>query len=106
MELRKGGDANDWFFLAMAHWQLGEKEKARQWHDRAAQWMDDNKEGVSNTEELRRFRAESAELLGVSKQQTSLPPASRTLVVGRSPSDTSHAERIRSPRYSPAIFSN
>ena len=26
MELRKGGDSNDWFFLAMAHWQLGDKD--------------------------------------------------------------------------------
>src|SRR5262249_53111914 len=23
MKLRNGGDGNDWFFLAMAHWQLG-----------------------------------------------------------------------------------
>ena len=42
MELRKGGDSNDWFFLAMAHWQLGEKDKAREWYDRAVQWMDKN----------------------------------------------------------------
>src|SRR4051812_32468876 len=25
MKLHEGGDAYDWFFLAMAHWQLGEK---------------------------------------------------------------------------------
>src|SRR5262249_47533225 len=30
-----GGDGSDWFFLAMAHWQLGDKQKARQWYDRA-----------------------------------------------------------------------
>ena len=24
---RNGGDSNDWFFLAMAHWQLGDKPK-------------------------------------------------------------------------------
>ena len=35
MELRKGGDSFDWFFLAMAHWQLGEKDEAREWYDRA-----------------------------------------------------------------------
>src|SRR5262249_40893931 len=29
MALRKGGDSNDWFFLAMAHGQLGDKDKAR-----------------------------------------------------------------------------
>jgi tetratricopeptide (TPR) repeat protein len=29
MQLRQGGDSFDWFLLAMAHWQLGDKEKAR-----------------------------------------------------------------------------
>jgi serine/threonine protein kinase/tetratricopeptide (TPR) repeat protein len=62
MELRKGGDSLDWFFLAMAHWQLGEKEKARTWYDRAVQWMDKNQ---PNDEELRRFRAEAADLLKI-----------------------------------------
>ena len=33
MELRKGGDSLDWFFLAMAHWQLGDKDEARKWYD-------------------------------------------------------------------------
>jgi tetratricopeptide (TPR) repeat protein len=60
MELRKGGDSLDWFFLAMAHWKLGEKDKARQWHDRAVQWMDENRPA---SEELCRFRTESEELL-------------------------------------------
>src|SRR5262249_41200749 len=34
MELRNGGDSFDWFFLAMGHWRLGEKDKGRQWYDR------------------------------------------------------------------------
>ena len=46
----------------MAHWQLGEKEAARKWYDQAVAWMDKNQ---PNNEELRRFRAEAAELLGV-----------------------------------------
>ena len=29
MDLREGGDAFDWLLLAMAQWQLGQKEKAR-----------------------------------------------------------------------------
>jgi serine/threonine protein kinase/tetratricopeptide (TPR) repeat protein len=60
MELSQGGDSLDWFFLAMAHWQLGEKDKARQWYDQAVEWMDKNQ---PKNEELRRFRAEAAELL-------------------------------------------
>jgi serine/threonine protein kinase/Flp pilus assembly protein TadD len=30
------------FFLAMAHWQLGEKDKARDWYDKAVDWMEKN----------------------------------------------------------------
>src|SRR5262249_17353958 len=42
MELRKGGDSSDWFFLAMAYWKVGDKDKAREFFDRAVQWMDKN----------------------------------------------------------------
>jgi tetratricopeptide (TPR) repeat protein len=62
MELRKGGDADDWFFLAMAHWQRGDKEQARKWFGQAVQWMDKHK---PHDEELRRFRAEAAALLKI-----------------------------------------
>jgi Flp pilus assembly protein TadD len=62
MELRKGGDSFDWFFLAMAHWQLGEKDMARTWFDRAAEWTARNQ---PRNEELRRFRAEAIELMGI-----------------------------------------
>jgi superkiller protein 3 len=62
MELRKGGDAYDWFFLAMADWQLGRKKQARKWYDQAVAWADKNE---PKNEELRRFRAEAAELLAV-----------------------------------------
>ena len=46
----------------MANWQLGEKDKARQWYDKAAQWMEKNE---PKNEELRRFRKEAEELLVV-----------------------------------------
>jgi WD40 repeat protein len=62
MALRKGGDSEDWFFLAMAHWQLNKKEKARAWYDKAVEWMDKH---PPKNEELRRFRAEAAKLLGL-----------------------------------------
>lgn len=64
MELGKGGDASDWFFLAMAHWRLGDKKQARQWYDRAIEWTEKKK---PRDEELRRFRAEAAELLEINK---------------------------------------
>jgi tetratricopeptide (TPR) repeat protein len=68
IESRKPDDpnnANEGFFIAMAHWQLGEKDKARQWFDRAAAWMAKQQ---TPDEELRRFRAEAGKLLGVEKK--------------------------------------
>jgi tetratricopeptide (TPR) repeat protein len=67
MELTRGGSPFDWFFLAMATQQLGQAADARQWFDKAATWMDANKERLAKdklaAEELRRFRAEAEELL-------------------------------------------
>jgi hypothetical protein len=63
MELRNGGDAFDWYFLALAHWQLGHKDDARTWNEKAVSWMDNNQ---PENKELLRFRAEAAELLGIS----------------------------------------
>ena len=57
----EGGDAFNWFFLAMAHWRLGEQDKARDFYDRAVRWTDKNH---PKSEELLRFRAEAAKLLG------------------------------------------
>jgi tetratricopeptide (TPR) repeat protein len=57
------------FFLAMAHWQLNEKEKATAWYDQAVTWMDKND---PQNEELKRFRAEAAALLGLLKAAESL----------------------------------
>jgi superkiller protein 3 len=70
MELRSGGDASDWFFLAMSHWQLGHKEEARMWFDKAVEWTDKNQ---PKNEELIRFRAEAAELLGITETQDPQP---------------------------------
>ncbi len=39
MPLRNGGDCADWFFLAMVHWQLGDKVEALQWYGKADLWM-------------------------------------------------------------------
>ena len=60
MRLREGGDSFDWFFLAMAHWRLGDRDKAQTWFDRAVQWMDKHK---PHDAQLRRFRAEADTML-------------------------------------------
>ena len=59
MALNKGGDANDWFFLAMTHARLGRREQARSFYDRAMRWM---KERDSQDETLHRFAAEAEAL--------------------------------------------
>jgi serine/threonine protein kinase/Flp pilus assembly protein TadD len=72
----------DWgdnaFFLAMAHWQLGEKEQARQWYARGVAWMAE-RAPVSAYERLQHCRAEAEELLGIpkplpAKDQPATPP--------------------------------
>jgi hypothetical protein len=71
MQLHSGGESFDWFFLAMCHWQLRDGYKARSWYDQAVQWMDKNN---PQNEELRRFRAEAAALLGIEGEA---PPAAK-----------------------------
>jgi serine/threonine protein kinase/Flp pilus assembly protein TadD len=61
-----GGDSFDFFFLAMAHWQLGEKDQARDWYAKAVAWMEKNQ---PKDLALTRFRAEAAELLGIKTSQ-------------------------------------
>jgi tetratricopeptide (TPR) repeat protein len=63
--LRKGGDPFDWFFLAMAAWQLGQREIAQKWYQQSVGWMEKNH---STHHELLRFRAEAEELLQVKGQ--------------------------------------
>src|SRR4029079_14844877 len=74
-ELRAGDE--EWsnpFFLAMAHHRLGNKEEARQWFDKGAQWMDAK---TARGAAMVRFRNEASELLGVTakkKGDSSSPP--------------------------------
>src|SRR5204863_5994838 len=75
MKMRDGGDAIDWFFLAMTHWQLGRKQEAREWYDKAVEWVKNNRPADT---ELIRFRVEAEELLGVANPQgrhPSSPPS-------------------------------
>lgn len=55
---------HDAFFLAMAHWQLDNKEKARNYFDEAVKRM---RKRDPDDEELARFRAEAAALLEIKK---------------------------------------
>jgi Flp pilus assembly protein TadD len=60
MQLRKGGDSFDWFFLAMAYWQLGQKDEARNWYKKSVEWMEKNR---PTDRELLQFRKEANQLI-------------------------------------------
>ncbi len=64
MALRNGGNADDWFFLALARWQKGDTDEACKWFDKAVAWT---KEKAPENVKLRRFWAEAAGLLGQPK---------------------------------------
>jgi tetratricopeptide (TPR) repeat protein len=72
LALGKRDDAVAWFFLAMARWKLGEKDRARAWYDKAAVWAE--KQHPSDPT-LRRFRAEAAALLGIKDSPQPASPA-------------------------------
>jgi tetratricopeptide (TPR) repeat protein len=54
--------AVNWFFLAMAYWQQGDRTQARHWYERAVAWMSEKR---SQDEELGRLQREAATLLGL-----------------------------------------
>ena len=62
----------DSFLLAMACWQLGQKEEALEWYKQAVEWMEKNNDELMKNpqwpEELRRFRAETEQILGIGKK--------------------------------------
>jgi tetratricopeptide (TPR) repeat protein len=60
VELQRGGEPVDWFFLAMASCRLGDRDRARHWYDKAVAWMDKQ---TALGEDVLRYRAEAAALL-------------------------------------------
>jgi eukaryotic-like serine/threonine-protein kinase len=60
--LHKDQDCTDFFFLAMAHWQAGDKATARQWYQKAEAVIPKN--GLNN-QEIRSSQEEAAKLLGI-----------------------------------------
>ena len=73
MDLRQGGDAYDWLLLAMAHWQLGQKEEAIKTYTQAQEALITNQPifyqylGVMAVDRLRR---EAEMLLGEQNEDT------------------------------------
>jgi tetratricopeptide (TPR) repeat protein len=63
MARNNGGDARDWFFLAMVRRRQGDTDQAWQWYERAVGWMERNPTGARDLE-LRLLRSEAEEVLG------------------------------------------
>jgi serine/threonine protein kinase/Flp pilus assembly protein TadD len=74
MSLRNGVESDDFFFMAMAEWQLGRRTEAKTWYDKAVAWMDKNQ---PTDPELAHFRAEAAELLRIPPPNPASVPAAR-----------------------------
>ena len=79
IELANGGDARHWFLQAMVLFKQGDQDRALEQYRRAAQWIAQHKPA---DEELRRFRAEAAILLG-----QPLPDSNRPM------GESSHTDR-------------
>jgi serine/threonine protein kinase len=62
MALRSGGDSYDWFFLAMAYWQLGDHQRARAWYKKGVKALETIR---PEDEELRGYKAEADAVLGI-----------------------------------------
>jgi hypothetical protein len=71
MELSKGGDPYDWLFLAMISQQQGDSDQALSLYRKSNKWMDSH---VLMTDDLLRYRAEAAKVLGLPEPEPPLLP--------------------------------
>ncbi|WP_419189146.1 tetratricopeptide repeat protein [Stieleria marina] len=62
--IKLGGDkVYNWLFIAMAHWQLDQKDEAKQWYDKSLAWKAANAVATQADADLQRFYAEAAKLM-------------------------------------------
>ena len=67
-ELGDQAEALEWTFLAMTHWQLGNKDEARNWYSRAVDWHATRRADS----EVKRAMEEAADLMGDTTRAESL----------------------------------
>jgi tetratricopeptide (TPR) repeat protein len=61
--IEHGADVpHNWLFIAMAHWQLDQKDKAKPWYDKSLAWQTANAAEAKTDPELQGFFAEAAKL--------------------------------------------
>jgi serine/threonine protein kinase/tetratricopeptide (TPR) repeat protein len=74
IELANGRDARHWLLQAMTRFNLGDRDLAHKRYRQAVEWMAKHKPA---DEELRRFRAEAAQLLGFEQPPVAAPQSAR-----------------------------
>ena len=57
MFLQNGGEGLDWYYASMAHWQLGEKDRARELFRKAEAWREKERVGSAEIDGLDREAA-------------------------------------------------
>ena len=67
IELGNDGPYN-WLFLAMANWQLEEKDKAQEWYQKSQAWKADHTEELAEDGELEGFFMEAEQLFQPEKK--------------------------------------
>lgn len=65
----RGDNSYDLLFLAMAYWQLGQKDEARKAYQQAIEHLPFERPLAQSAEEIRRFRAEAEQLLAIQRPE-------------------------------------
>ena len=69
------GYSYNWLCLALTHWQLGKKEEAYRWYDKANDLISQN---PTEDEDLKRWHAEVTEMLGIAEKPENQKGATET----------------------------
>jgi tetratricopeptide (TPR) repeat protein len=80
MSLADGGGPHDWLFLAQIEASLDHPNEARRWFDRSEKFLIEN---GARLEEIGRFYAEAAEILGAPLQKLRVPPPPPQIAIPR-----------------------
>lgn len=60
---------HNWLFIAMAHWQMDQKDKAKQWYDKSLAWQTANADAAKADAELQGFFTEAAKLMAADPEE-------------------------------------
>jgi WD40 repeat protein/Tfp pilus assembly protein PilF len=72
LDLKSFAFGHNALFMAMSYWQLGNQEKARHWYEQGLDYQKRNRDLLAKDdrgEEIERFLAEAAELLGIQAEK-------------------------------------